>query len=259
MNDNLPNRRYMAQCALEAAAAQWPASELCRLRAALEVWSGAPATGVHPHQVAKGFFIPGFKDEAWLPPARFPFIDVLERNFKSIREEAQQFLNGRVLAPPYGLTNNAPANALPLQGNPEQWREWRLYRAGVFCRERCTAFPATTKAVEEILQRTPFLMNAIFLILGPGEHLPSHTDQNNIFVNIWLPLETPEGCYLTVADVTVRPTSGDVLVFNHSYMHSAGNSGNRTRIVLGLSVFHPELTHVEREVIGKLAPLFTRA
>ncbi|MCS0709964.1 aspartyl/asparaginyl beta-hydroxylase domain-containing protein [Massilia aurea] len=242
---------------LQDASLHWSSTDLQRLRATLDIWTGKIVPEPYHGQVAKGFFMPGLKDEAWISPSCFKFVDTLRENFLNIRREAQQFVNGTIVPPPYGLGGNAPSNALPLQGNPKQWREWRLYRAGTFYNERCRAFPETTRVLHEVLNQTSFMMNAIFLIMGPGEHLRPHTDQNNIFVNVWLPLETPSGCYLTIREKTINPKAGEIFSFNHSYTHSAGNFGNSNRIVLALSVFHPELTGAERQVIAKLAGMLT--
>lgn len=242
-------RQEIAQAVFKEASARWSEQELQRVRTALDVWSGQVKPTTHRYQHAAGFFIPNLRNEPWPKAADFPYIDLLLENYPSIRAEAQQFMNGKILAPPYGLADDAKADAAPKRGNPAGWSEWRLYRSGAFCEDRCLPFPTTTKTVAGILESTKFLMNATFLILEPGESLPPHYDRNNIFVNIWLPLEAPDGCFLTVADVTAHPKPGEILIFNHSYIHSAGNKGSTRRVVLSLSVFHPELTPVEREVI----------
>ena len=246
-------RQEVAQGAFDLVAAQWPESELKRVRVALDVWSGKAKPAAHAHQKAAGCFIPDLKDEPWLLPTRLAFSSLLSENYAAIREEARQILDGHIVAPPYGLADDAPADALPKSGNPAGWNEWRLYRSGHFCEERCKFFPTTTSTIKKILNHTPFMMNAVFLIMEPGEFLPTHYDPNNIFVNIWLPLEAPEGCYLTVAGITSHPVPGELLVFNHSYLHSAGNKGTTKRIVLSLSVLHPDLSIVEQEVIKILA------
>jgi aspartyl/asparaginyl beta-hydroxylase (cupin superfamily) len=50
--------------------------------------------------------------------------------------------------------------------------------------------------------------------------------------------------------------AGEMFAFNHSYLHAAGNGGDPQRVVLALSVFHPELTATERQVIARFMPLF---
>lgn len=245
-------RRELAQNAFKQAEAFWPSEELGRVREALDAWSGQKEFSAHPMQRAAGFFIPSLKNEPWLDLSQFAFMGLLHDAYPAIRDEVMQFMDGRVQAPPYGLADDAPPDAMPKQGNPAGWSEWRLYRTGEFCEARCAPFPNTRKLIERILDSEAFMMNAVFLILEPGACLAPHYDRNNIFVNVWLPLVAPEECYLTVAGKTFRPAPGVPLGFNHSYLHEAGNKGDSRRVVLSLSVFHPELTPVEREVIKLL-------
>jgi hypothetical protein len=241
---------------LEVAKGKFPEADLSRLKYAAEVWAGVRGAKGHPGQVAKGFFMPGLPNEPWVDPKRFPFADVLEDRYVAIKKECQALVDGTLAPPPYGLEDRATGDDPPRPGNPEQWREWRLFRAGLLDEERATHFASTVGAIREILKHTPFVMNATFLIMKPGGVLAPHSDFNNIFVNIWLPLMTPRSCFLTVAGIQRKPRAGKLLAFNHSFIHSAGNPGPTDRIVLSLSVLHPDLSDSERCAIAHAAPLF---
>jgi aspartyl/asparaginyl beta-hydroxylase (cupin superfamily) len=252
VSDGMKARPEDAEKLLNIWRARWPDDELTRVSMAVDVLSGKMPASVHPYQQAKGIYLPGLSYKPWLNPFEFPFVKLLQANYPAIREEVRQLMDGRLNAPPYGLANDAAPDAAPKPGNPAGWYEWRLYRAGEFCEDRCAYFPCTRSTIAQILEHSPFMMNAIFLILEPGECLAPHCDSSNVFVNIWLPLEVPDGCSLTVAGVTLQPKSGELLAFNHSYLHSADNRGSTKRIVLALSVFNPELTSAECEVLKSL-------
>jgi aspartyl/asparaginyl beta-hydroxylase (cupin superfamily) len=197
-------------------------------------------------------------DQAWINPGQFAYSGLLEDNFPAILTEATQLVDGRLAAPAYGLADNAKADDPPYRRNPHGWREWRLFACGLWLEERCKSFPLTTHVIRQISASTPFLMNAIFMIMQPGAMLEPHHDNNNIFVSLWLPIIIPAKCAIKVAGITRVPEMGKCLAFNHSYEHSSWNFSDTARVVLNISHFHPDLTAEEQEAFAFLLPHMER-
>mmetsp|Transcript_140932 Transcript_140932/g.270431 ORF Transcript_140932/g.270431 Transcript_140932/m.270431 type:complete len:530 (-) Transcript_140932:3-1592(-) len=101
-------------------------------------------------------------------------------------------------------------------------------------REEVLQAPAATPA-------PPMYVN--FYALAPGAHIIPHLG-NDARLTIHLALEVPPGnaSRIRVANVTIGYThSGQLLVFDDAYEHEVWNDSERTRYVLGITIWHPEL------------------
>ena len=228
---------------------RWRGANLDRVFDGLDIWCRRATARPFPGQRAYGFYLPGLPDKPWVDPNELAFAPKLKSKYEQIRCEAMQLIDGRISAPPYGVSDDAPADT-PTTG----WLEWRLAVRGRFVERRCERFPITTGIIAEIASSTPYLMNAIFMILKPSSALKLHADFNNMFVNLWLGIEAPLNCGLEVAGVTRRPAPGEMLAFNHSYEHVSWNNGATDRIVFSISVLHPDLSDDERVIAAFIIP-----
>jgi aspartyl/asparaginyl beta-hydroxylase (cupin superfamily) len=231
---------------------KWPSDELGRVKECFENWRNPSRPTPYNYQAAKGIYFPGLPDKPWLDPGEFACAAILQDNYSIITQEAMQFMEGQISAPPYGLDDYAKGDDSPVEGRPAGWREWRLLSRNRLLEHRCSQFPMTTAVIRHISTTTPFLMNAIFMIMRSGASLQPHCDFNNVFVSLWLPLIVPQNCAIEVAGITKAPEVGKCLAFSHSYKHSSWNFGDTDRIVLNISHLHPALTAVEQEVIAFL-------
>ena len=80
-----------------------------------------------------------------------------------------------------------------------------------------------------------------------------HSDFTNFVLTSHLAIDIPESgknkCRLSVGDDTRQWINGKVMLFDTSIMHDAINESDKTRYILMMRVWHPDLTQVEREAI----------
>lgn len=236
---------------------RWREHDLSRVRSSLDIWSYRETAHPYLNQEAKGFYVPGLPDEAWLDPELLPFTRLVRDAYPDMQREAEQFVDGRISAPPYGLPNDAIAETPPTPGRPAGWLEWRFAAQGTLIPTRCNDFPVSAKIAKQILEQWT-TKNIILMILLPGARTNVHSDFNNVFVNLWMGLIVPEECGLTVAGETRVPHAGECFVFNHSYVHLSYNDSAHMRVVFSVSALHPRLTNHEREIAKFLLPHLER-
>jgi len=89
---------------------------------------------------------------------------------------------------------------------------------------------------------------AFFAKQGPRSGLKPHSDKNNFIMTCHLALDVPEGeCYIKVGDSIHHWKNGKTCVFDTSIFHSTENTSDRTRFVLLIRFWHPDLTQLEIE------------
>ncbi|MBE1299140.1 MAG: hypothetical protein GJ680_04450 [Alteromonadaceae bacterium] len=86
--------------------------------------------------------------------------------------------------------------------------------------------------------------------LLPSIEIPPHFGVSNIKLTAHLPIQVNSGCYLEVGNEK-RYWDDDVegIVFDDSYIHSAGNLGKQSRTVLIFDVWNPNLQQEEKQAI----------
>ena len=81
---------------------------------------------------------------------------------------------------------------------------------------------------------------------GPRSGLKPHSDKNNFIMTCHLALDVPEEqCWIKVGDSIHYWKNGKTCVFDTSIFHSTENTSNRTRFVLLIRFWHPDLTQLE--------------
>ena len=110
----------------------------------------------------------------------------------------------------------------------------------------CKLVPRTAA----LLQKIPGIRDAFFSQLGPGVVLDEHygyADQSNWILRCHIPLVLPDNvqsCYIEVEGERRFHTMQDIIVFDDSKLHSAGNlSTNQSRTVLIIDIDRPN--HVQ--------------
>ena len=121
---------------------------------------------------------------------------------------------------------------------------------GLF-REKC---PVTTelltKAIgeENLMTDTPFSYT-FFSTMDPGTQIAPHYGSCNIKVRLHFPLFIPKcgNSYLRVGHETRNWKEGEMLIFDDTYEHEAGNlSKDEKRVILLIDIWHPDLKQEER-------------
>jgi len=150
----------------------------------------------------------------------FPFVKMLEDNWRVIRAEAEQLREELMVA----------------------WPEKYLYTTGwdvlaMFAFENKIAGPAAScPRTVALLEQIPGLQTAVFSRLQPRAHIKPHVGYyaySDRILRVHLGVIVPDGCTLMVNGVQRRWEEGKVMVFDDTFRHEAWNpSADRERIVL---------------------------
>jgi aspartyl/asparaginyl beta-hydroxylase (cupin superfamily) len=111
-------------------------------------------------------------------------------------------------------------------------------------------FPVTTKAVHDC--GVP-AVEVFFASMKPHSSIKVHSDFTNFVLTSHLAIDIPYSgenkCRLTIGDETRQWINGDVLVFDTSLLHDAVNESDRTRYILMMRIWHPDLSPMERDAL----------
>ncbi len=198
----------------------------------------------HPLQRPGGFHVPGLTAKIWYDPKDVPSTAILERNAAAIKAELlaalakkrgfQHFDEG-----PEGFTAeevNYAWKALYFR-----WNARDVPRNHELC-------PETARVLASI---PDYATLGLFSALDPQAHITPHCGPVNLTLTVHLGLVIPEGCGLRAGDETRTWTEGKCLVFDDSFEHEAWNRGTRTRFILLIDLWRPELTEIERKFLQR--------
>lgn len=111
-------------------------------------------------------------------------------------------------------------------------------------------FPVTSKAVHD--SGVP-AVELFFASLKPNSNIEPHSDFTNFLLTSHLCLDIPYSgqnkCRLTIGDETREWINGEVMLFDTSLLHDAINESDKTRYILMMRVWHPDLTPTERDAL----------
>jgi beta-hydroxylase len=153
----------------------------------------------------------------------FPWADTLQRNWRVIREEFEEYAyhQGHALKP----------NFVP---DPVRITGWSGVNLFTFLRRydrNCRHFPRTMAVLESI----PELASAFINLLEPGASLPAHYGDSNTLYRVHLGLIVPGGvdeCGMQVDSERTGWREGEVVVFNDARRHFVWNRSDRPRVIL---------------------------
>lgn len=225
--------------------------EARRARRAMDLLTGQ--AGLYLQQ-PKNFYFPELPNIEWATRQDFPWLDKVEAATDDIRDELKRVLEEDNAFSPYvEAEKDRPFfDDHGMLGNPS-WSAFYLWKAGAPVAENVARFPKTMAALEgvplcRIPGRTPSIL---FSLLKPGAHIPPHHGFMNGRYICHLPLIVPEGCGMRVGAETRPWVEGKACVFDDSIEHEAWNRNpERLRVVLIFDVWRPELSEVERDLIG---------
>ena len=167
----------------------------------------------------------------------FPQLDLLQANWKAIREEALHlFDEGHIRAAE--KHNDASFNSFFKQGWKRFYLKWYgepLASAEVLC-------PQTVALLKSI----PTVKAAMFALLPPGGKLNPHRDPFAGSLRYHLGLITPnsDDCRIFVDGEVHAWRDGKDVVFDETYVHWAENLTNETRVILFADVERPLRTRM---------------
>ena len=167
-------------------------------------------------------------------PTHFGWIDRIEANWKTIREELDQVLEERDLLPNFQDISKDQQSIT----DDDRWKTFFLYGFGHKAEENCARCPKTTQLVESV----PGMRTAFFSILAPGKHIPAHRGPYKGVLRYHLGLKVPEPamrCRIRVNDEYAHWREGESLLFDDTYDHEVWNDTDGERAVLFMDVVRP--------------------
>jgi aspartyl/asparaginyl beta-hydroxylase (cupin superfamily) len=150
----------------------------------------------------------------------FPFVETLERNWRTIRAELEQLQQ----------------SDFETYKNFQPWKVF-IFRKGLDPRhieqypENCARCPETTAIIESI----PGITSATFSRLLPGTHLWPHRCPYTT-IRCHLGLVIVDGCAISVGGMVREWEEGKCMIFNAQHLHEAWNRNTRPRTVLLVDV-----------------------
>ena len=181
----------------------------------------------------------------WLEPADFPITNLALNRIDGLIDEAQQFVDGRISAPPYGRDQE-----IDRTHGDVPWGCWTLAKGGDRMPEEwCEPFPVAA-ALHDELEAAGFpVLNLAFLILAPHTRLPYHTDGFAMFGSWHLGLIVPPLCAFELADQVTPAEAGECYAFEDAWVHRVWNASDQPRVMLSAWCAHPSLTPSEKEAL----------
>lgn len=183
---------------------------------------------------------------------QFPDLNALRDNWGMIREEALKlFDEGYIRAAE--KNNDASFNSFFKEG----WKRFYLKWYGDPMPSAKALCPKTVALVESI----PSVNAAMFALLPPGSHLNAHRDPFAGSLRYHLGLVTPnsEACRIFIDGEPYFWKDGEDILFDETYIHSAENRTDQTRIILFCDVERPLSNPVMRWLNRGVSTLLGRA
>lgn len=183
---------------------------------------------------------PGLRARPWWEPERFPIVEALEASAEEIGAEFAT-LDPR--------TFHEESERIGREGN---WQVCILYERGRKREDRCAALPTTMRIIEEHSTLRTQAGLIYFSRLTPGSIVAPHHGPTNLRLRCHLGIRIPDGCGISVDNITRTWMEGKCIVFDDSFMHAVWNSSNEDRVVLIVDIWHPDLEPREIELLSGL-------
>lgn len=205
---------------------------------ARKLWSNAVARGLwgNPLQRPVSRYVPGLTSKPWYDTKDYPFIALIEAGYKDIKSELTFNLQER----PQLFTEET--ENLHIGG---EWTELRLKSSGYGFTKYTQYFPKTMQHIQKCGQTFTSIK---FSAIQPGTHIRTHTGPSNERLRLHLCLIHTGGAKIRVGTDWHTWTEGKVIMFDDSWEHEVIHTGQETRIVLILDIWHPELPENQRIV-----------
>ncbi len=166
--------------------------------------------------------------------ALFPWIDELEREWRTIRSELDRVLERRADLP--GFHDIVPE--VGTISDDRGWKSFMLAGVGIPCGRNVERCPETWR----IVRRIPGLSTAMFSIFEPRKRLPAHRGPYNGVLRLHLGLVVPqanERVAIRVGGETRHWNEGRALVLDDTFEHEAWNDSDELRVVLFVDFVRP--------------------
>jgi aspartate beta-hydroxylase len=203
-------------------------------------------------------FVEGLTATPFHDVSNFAWTKGLEDNYKLIRDELVAYEYKRRSMPvsaevglqlaPTGSGQQGdgewlgPRDTSGTHYGPE-WKTLGIQDRSAWDAELTREFPRT---IELMISLKVPSCEVFFAKQGPRSGLKPHSDKNNFIMTCHLALDVPEGqCWIQCGVDKHHWLNGKTCIFDTSIIHSTENSSDRTRYVLLIRFWHPELTAAE--------------
>ncbi|XP_047205852.1 aspartyl/asparaginyl beta-hydroxylase isoform X13 [Girardinichthys multiradiatus] len=192
--------------------------------------------------------VEGLKAQPWWTPQETGYVDLvkmLERNWKTIRDEALAVMNpssGRFLPEEENLREKG------------EWGQYTLWQQGKRVGNACQGVPKTCSLMERFPEATSCKRGQIkFSVMQPGTHVWPHTGPTNCRLRMHLGLVIPKpGCRIRCTNQTREWQEGKILIFDDSFEHEVWQEADSYRLIFIVDVWHPELSQYQRQTLSPI-------
>jgi ornithine lipid ester-linked acyl 2-hydroxylase len=170
---------------------------------------------------------------AFIDPAKFDWVPVLEENWQAIRRELDEVLRYTDDIPDYQeLADDAKGIT-----TADSWKSFFFFAYGVRIPSNCARCPATAA----LLHRIDGMKSGFFSIMRPGTHLQPHRGHYAGVLRYHLGLLVPdvERCRIRVGDTIAHWQEGRSLIFDDTFEHEVWNDSDGVRVVLFVDFARP--------------------
>lgn len=233
-------------------------AELSRVEQCLAIYLGEqPARLPDSRQKPKFLYFPGVPSQTYYPTSRFPWQSRLEEATDVIREELLAVLAQDESLEPFMKFSSADAAEGYLRSSSEQtaaWDAFFFYRHGTRYDDNCKRCPRTSALLDDLplVRIRDHAPETLFSVLRPGTHILPHRGVTNTRLVTHLPLIVPPDCAINVGGELHEWQEGRCVTFDDTFEHEAWNRSDRTRVVMILDSWNPDLTEVERAAVTDL-------
>ncbi|POM58088.1 Aspartyl/Asparaginyl beta-hydroxylase [Phytophthora palmivora] len=231
----------------------------CHLRAwlVLQLNHRRVPSDCSPWQIGCPQVIPQLQARPVWHCSEFPWVRMLESNFAVIKEELLALKSKPqsgfqpYRAPSWTSDVNMKDELGTAGHDAGDWNVFYLFLHNVDFRGNRELCPKTAAIIASI---DGHYDHAFFSALAPRTHVKKHHGPTNKKLRCHLPLLVPEGqCRLRAGNEVVNVQEGKCFVFDDSFEHEAWNDDDtRSRIVLIIDVWHPDLSAQERKFLNFL-------
>jgi ornithine lipid ester-linked acyl 2-hydroxylase len=173
-------------------------------------------------------------DEAFFPLERFPWVEHVERNWETIREELLGVLEDREALPNF---QDISKDQIEITDD-DRWKTFFLYGYGFQADVGVEMCPRTAALMREI----PGMTTAMLSILSPRKHILDHRGPYKGVLRYHLGLIVPreaERCRIRVGEEFRHWEEGRSMIFDDTFNHEVWNDTDETRVVLFVDVLRP--------------------
>lgn len=175
----------------------------------------------------------------YIDPALFPELNLLQKNWQVIRDEALALERSAQIKASVQL-DDMGFNSFFRTG----WKRFYLKWYGSSLPSAQSLAPKTVALLGQI----PSVKGAMFAMLPPGAALSPHRDPYAGSLRVHLGLATPndDACRISVDGQWYSWRDGQIVVFDETYIHRAENNTEQNRIVLFADIERPVTNFIVR-------------